>query len=103
MKYLGLWIRTYRIVRLLTQDDLAYQLDVDVRTVRRWESGENMPTFDNLKALCKIFDVSLDQLWFVLGSSLAGENALPDDLSKAYAYYNAWTEQYKKSNHPPVP
>jgi len=46
----------------ITQMALAHQLGVSRQAVTRWESGETAPSIDKLKALAKIYDVSLDWL-----------------------------------------
>lgn len=45
-----------------SQMELANQLDVSRQAVSRWESGVTTPSMDKLKALVKIYDVSLDWL-----------------------------------------
>lgn len=46
----------------ISQMALAHQLGVSRQAVTRWESGETKPSMDKLKALAKIYDVSLDWL-----------------------------------------
>ena len=46
----------------ITQMALAHQLGVSRQAVTRWESGDTTPSMDKLKALAKIYDVSLDWL-----------------------------------------
>ena len=46
----------------ISQMSLAHQLDVSRQAVSRWESGDTTPSMDKLKALAKIYDVSLDWL-----------------------------------------
>ena len=46
----------------ITQMLLAHQLGVSRQAVTRWESGDTAPSMDKLKALAKIYDVSLDWL-----------------------------------------
>ena len=45
-----------------SQMELAHQLGVSRQAVSRWESGTATPSMDKLKALAKIYDVSLDWL-----------------------------------------
>ena len=44
----------------ISQMSLAHQLDVSRQAVSRWESGDTTPSMDKLKALAKIYGVSLD-------------------------------------------
>ena len=46
----------------ISQMSLAHQLGVSRQAVSRWESGDTMPSMDKLKAMAKIYDVSLDWL-----------------------------------------
>lgn len=46
----------------ISQMSLAHQLDVSRQAVSHWESGDTTPSMDKLKALAKIYDVSLDWL-----------------------------------------
>lgn len=46
----------------ISQMALAHQLGVSRQAVTRWESGDTTPSMDNLKALAKIYNVSLDWL-----------------------------------------
>ena len=43
----------------ISQMELAHQLGVSRQAVSRWESGTATPSMDKLKALAKIYDVSL--------------------------------------------
>ena len=44
----------------LSQEELAEKVFVTRQAVSRWESGDTTPSTDKLKALAKIYDVSLD-------------------------------------------
>lgn len=46
----------------LSQMALADQLGISRQAVTRWESGDTTPSMDKLKALAKIYGVSLDWL-----------------------------------------
>ena len=53
----------------LTQEELAERLYVSRTAVSKWESGRGFPNMESLKAISKIFDISLDEL-------LSGEEIL---------------------------
>lgn len=55
----------------ISQMTLAHQLDVSRQAVSRWESGDTTPSMDKLKALAKIYGVSLD--WLCSDSDMADE------------------------------
>ncbi len=46
----------------LSQEQLAEQLDVTRQTISKWEGGHSTPDLEKLKALARIFGVSLDEL-----------------------------------------
>lgn len=46
----------------LTQEELAEALYVSRTAVSKWESGRGYPSIDSLKAISKLFSVSVDEL-----------------------------------------
>ncbi len=46
----------------LSQEDLADKLDVSRQSVSKWELGTTYPEMDKLLTMCKIFNVTLDDL-----------------------------------------
>ncbi len=46
----------------LSQEMLADKLDVSRQSVSKWESGQTYPEMDKLLAMCKIFNVTLEEL-----------------------------------------
>ena len=46
----------------LTQDELAKLLFVSRTAISKWESGRGYPNIDSLKAISKIFSISIDEL-----------------------------------------
>lgn len=55
-------LQMLRKQRELTQEELAKNLHVSRTAISKWESGRGYPGIDSLKAIAKIFGVSLDQL-----------------------------------------
>ena len=55
-------IQHYRKQLGLSQDELAQKLFVSRQTVSQWETGQTMPTTDNLMRLREILGVSIDEL-----------------------------------------
>lgn len=53
----------------LTQEELANALFVSRTAVSKWESGRGYPNIDSLKAIAKLFSVTIDEL-------LSGEEVL---------------------------
>lgn len=64
----------------ISQMALAHQLGVSRQAVTRWESGETKPSMDKLKALAKVYDVSLD--WLCSDASDSGALAQEKKLDE---------------------
>ena len=63
----------------LSQEEVAEQIGVSRQAVSRWENGEASPDTDNLVALAKLYNVSLDEL---VGLKEEAEAKLVDDEDK---------------------
>ena len=55
-------IKEMRKVNNITQKQLAKQLNKSATAVASWEQGLSEPGVNDIRALCKIFDVSSDYL-----------------------------------------
>lgn len=66
--HIGQRIKTSRIEKGLTQEELGEKLGLDKGTVSKMERGENAPTAKTLIALKKILGVSTD--WILTGKGL---------------------------------
>ena len=55
-------IRTIRLSKNLTQDNLASLIGVARTTVTMWESGAAMPRADKLTELAKVLGCTIDEL-----------------------------------------
>ena len=51
-----------RLLKGLSQDELAEKVFVTRQAVSRWENGETTPNTETLKLLSKLFDVSINTL-----------------------------------------
>jgi transcriptional regulator with XRE-family HTH domain len=60
--HIGVRIKAARQAKALSQDDLAVQLGVRGKTIRRWEHGKNDPQPKHLRALSATLDCSLPWL-----------------------------------------
>jgi len=59
---LGERLKIYRTGKGLSQEKLSELLDVSRQAVTKWESGQTTPSSDNMIALAKLYDISLDEL-----------------------------------------
>lgn len=55
-------IKTLRLSKSMTQEQLAKALHVSAQAVSKWENGKSYPDIHSLLLLSALFDVSLDQL-----------------------------------------
>lgn len=46
----------------LTQVGLSEKLNLNLRTIRKWENGDSSPSATNIILLCEFFSVSADYL-----------------------------------------
>mgnify|MGYP000909166567 FL=1 len=62
MLYLPENLKKYRILKNLTQEDVAEYLGITPQSVSKWERGESYPDITLLSALANIFETSIDLL-----------------------------------------
>lgn len=62
MIYLAENLRKYRVMKNLTQEDVAEYLRITPQSVSKWERGESYPDISLLPALANIFETSIDTL-----------------------------------------
>lgn len=100
---LGENLQTLRTARGLSQEDVARVLYVSRQSVSKWENNAAEPGVENLKALAKLYGVTLDRLLLAeeltTGDDIqsAGEDDLglssgvPTDRKRADRAYLIWT------------
>ena len=59
---IGFNIKSLRIQQNMTQQELAEKLFVKRNAISKWEQGRGMPSIDNVQALSKTFNVSIESL-----------------------------------------
>ena len=62
MLYLSENLKKYRIMKNLTQEDVAEYLNITPQSVSKWERGESYPDITFLSAIANIFETSIDML-----------------------------------------
>ena len=62
MLYLSENLKKYRVLKNLTQEDVAEYLRITPQSVSKWERGESYPDITLLPALANIFETSIDLL-----------------------------------------
>ena len=58
----------------ISQEELAYKLNISRQAISKWERGEALPDTDNLISLAKLYEVSLDEL---VGNDVVSANSTP--------------------------
>ena len=66
---LGNRIKTLRLERSMTQEQLAQKLGLTAQAISKWESGTNMPDIQMLPDLSVIFGVTIDDLFTMTDKS----------------------------------
>lgn len=59
---IGINIYNLRKVKGITQEDLAHELNVSRQSISLWETDQTTPSIENLLLMCKIFEVTMDEL-----------------------------------------
>lgn len=62
MLYLSENLKKYRVLKNLTQEDVAGYLGITPQSVSKWERGESYPDITLLPVLANIFETSIDLL-----------------------------------------
>ena len=55
-------LKTRRINNHYTQEQIAQKLHVTTQAVSKWETGQSIPSIDNLLMLSDLYNVSIDEL-----------------------------------------
>ncbi|MBJ8113068.1 helix-turn-helix transcriptional regulator [Bacillus cereus group sp. N6] len=67
-------LKQARLVRGITQRDMAKNLNVHVQTYRKMEEHPDEVTIGNAKKICEILEISYDQIFFNVYSTLSRDN-----------------------------
>ena len=71
MSALGQRLSQKRKAKKLRQHQVAEYLDVSLGAVSQWEQGKTQPSINNIVALAKLLNVSLD--WLLSGTEITKE------------------------------
>ncbi|AGC77082.1 putative Tic20 family protein [Nonlabens dokdonensis] len=62
MKSIGLKIKEIRVKKGMSQEELATQSQVSLRTIQRLENDENEPRGKTLQLICETLDINIEEL-----------------------------------------
>lgn len=88
-------LQYYRKREKLSQEELGQKLLVSRQTISLWETGQTLPTIDNLIKLKDIFNVSIDEL---LGEENIQEQDAPPEESYTFRYSLKELKQIQKNS-----
>lgn len=92
---IGSFLKTLRLEKSLTQEQLAEQFGVTGRTVSRWENGNNMPDISILVELADFYDVDIREL--IDGKRKSEEHMINEDLKDTLVKVSEYTSAEKAS------
>lgn len=76
---IGRFIAENRKAKKLTQEELAEKLGITNKSISKWENGKCLPDSSLFKPLCKVLDISINELF-------AGEKLNDMDKKEANKY-----------------
>ena len=95
-KKIGLFLKTLRKEKDMTQEQIAEVFNVSRRTVTRWETGVNMPDLDILVEIADYYDVDLRELFDGERKSEKMNEEMKETVLKAAEYGNDQKEKMAK-------
>lgn len=84
MLYLSENLKKYRLLKNLTQEDVAEYLGITPQSVSKWERQESYPDITFLPALANIFEISVDVL---LGMDTIRDEQTQHNIHKSASEY----------------
>lgn len=70
-------LKKVRILKKLSQEELAEKVNVSRQSVSKWETGSAYPTMNNLLELCKIFHCKIN---YLVNDSIIDIDSLGDEV-----------------------
>ena len=97
-KKVGLFLKTLRKEKNMTQEVLAETLNVSSRIVSRWETGSNMPDISLLVELSEFYQVSIPEI--IDGERKSEKmNQEPKETAIKMAEYSKNSKQYNDTSN----
>lgn len=86
---LGERLYELRKAKGLSQESVADILGVTRQTVSKWETNQTTPDFDKILPLCKLYEITTDEL-------LTGEKSTASEPESSHSENNAYSEQAER-------
>ena len=81
-----------------SQEELAEKIGVSRQAVSKWERAESSPDTDNLIALAKIYDLTIDDMLYSEDNNADDKNKLKEEKYNA-KYYSKYDDTDKLKVH----
>lgn len=75
---LGQRLKQLRAEKHLSQETVAFELNVSRQAVAKWENNASKPSTTNLMAICDLYGISLDELISNKSDELSAEQTEPN-------------------------
>ncbi|MBD9158273.1 MAG: XRE family transcriptional regulator, partial [Clostridiales bacterium] len=75
---LGHRLKQLRTEKHLSQETVAFELNVSRQAVAKWENNASKPSTANLMAICDLYGISLDELISNKSDELSAEQTEPN-------------------------
>ncbi|WP_288527186.1 helix-turn-helix domain-containing protein [uncultured Eubacterium sp.] len=75
---LGQRLKQFRTEKHLSQETVAFELNVSRQAVAKWENNASKPSTANLMAICDLYGISLDELISNKSDELSAEQTEPN-------------------------
>lgn len=75
---LGQRLKQFRTEKHLSQETVAFELNVSRQAVAKWENNASKPSTANLMAICDLYGISLDELVSNKSDELSAEQTEPN-------------------------
>lgn len=75
---LGQRLKQFRTEKHLSQETVAFELNVSRQAVAKWENNTSKPSTANLMAICDLYGISLDELISNKSDELSAEQTEPN-------------------------
>ena len=85
---IGLFLKTLRKEKEMTQEEIAEVFNVSRRTVTRWETGVNMPDLDILVEIADYYEIDLKEIFDGERKSEKMNEEMKETVMKVAEYSN---------------
>ena len=91
-------LKNYRMKKGLSQENVAYSINKTKATISRYESGELMPSAEDVSKICEVLEIYEADLYGreAVRTMQNNKSTNPFKTDKIYVYFNAYNFRTKK-------